>query len=262
MPAEKPPSSTDLLARSIDEKGTFFQFGYQICVLETASEVAQGPQMAIRDIKRILGALAQTASRSNLLEPLGKEIADVLAILDGRTKEEDSISPQLRRLLRGCARRWLDRVKDMPCRSNALAMDITFNIEMAGFGDIAADLLEAIVCMENGAFRASGMMSLVVMQKALEAAGAPAGRLEGQLGWARDDGRITPADTRCALANLRPGRTGDWDRTSAGGAMETAVRLAKKALSKEMERALQEAANSFFERGHPQRTSPAPFPHP
>lgn len=262
MVSESPPSRNDILARSIDEKGTFFQFGYQICVLETASEVAPGPPMAIRDIKRILSTLAQTASRSNLLEPFCKEIADVSAILDARTKEENPISRELRRLIGGCARRWLGRVKDMPRGNNALAMEITFSLEMAGYGDIASDLFEAIVCMENGAFRAGGMMSLRAMEKALEAAGAPQGPLEIQLEWAKDDGRITPADTRCALANLRPGRSGDWDQTSAGGAVQTAVRLAKKALSKEMERALQEAANSFFERGHPQRTSPAPFPHP
>jgi hypothetical protein len=193
---------------------------------------------------------------------LCRELADVLALLDERTKETDSISRELRRLIGGCARRWLGRVKDMPRGNNALAMEITFSLEMAGYGDIASDLFEAIVCMENGAFRAGGMMSLRAMEKALEAAGAPQGPLEIQLEWAKDDGRITPADTRCALANLRPGRSGDWDQTSAGGAVQTAVRLAKKALSKEMERALQEAANSFFERGHPQRTSPAPFPHP
>lgn len=252
MPPESSPSRNDLLARSIDEKGTFFQFGYQLCLLETAAETAHGPPpMAVRDIKRILSALAQTASRSNLLEPFCKEIEDVLAMLDERTKEEDPISRELRRLIAGCARRWLGRVKDMPRGNNALAMDITFSLEMAGYGDMASDLFEAVVCLENGAYRASGMMSVMAMDKALRAAGAPLGTLEIQLGWAKRVGRLTAADQRCANASLRPGRTGDWDRTSAEGAAETVVRLAKKVLSKEMELALLEAAKVFGVRGHP-----------
>jgi hypothetical protein len=264
MPPESSPSRNDLLARSIDEKGTFFQFGYQLCLLETAAETAHGPPpMAVRDIKRILSALAQTASRSNLLEPFCKEIEDVLAMLDERTKEEDPISRELRRLIAGCARRWLGRVKDMPRGNNALAMDITFSLEMAGYGDIASDLFESIVCMENGAFRASGMMSVLAMEKALRAAGAPKGTpLEIQLGWAKRVGRLTAADQRCANASLRPGRTGDWDQTSAEGAVQSAVRLAKKVLSKELEQAMLEAANSFCERRRPHGTSPVPFPHP
>jgi len=263
MAPESQNSRNDLLARSIDEKGTFFQFGYQLCLLETAAEVALGPPMAIRDIKRILSALAQTASRSNLLEPFCKEIADVLAMLDERAKEEDPISMELRRLNQGCSRRWLGRVKDMPRGNNALAMEITFSLEMAGYGDIASDLFESIVCMENGAFRASGMMSVLAMEKALRAAGAPKGTpLEIQLGWAKRVGRLTAADQRCANASLRPGRTGDWDQTSAEGAVQSAVRLAKKVLSKELEQAMLEAANSFCERRRPHGTSPVPFPHP
>jgi hypothetical protein len=98
MAPESPPSRNDLLARSIDEKGTFFQFGYQLSLLETAAEPAPGmpgPPMAVRDFKRILSAMAQTASRSNLLAPLCKEIADISALLDARSKESDSPSPEL-----------------------------------------------------------------------------------------------------------------------------------------------------------------------
>jgi hypothetical protein len=254
MASESPPSRSDILARSIDEKGTFFQFGYQLCLLETAAEFALGPPMAVRDIRRVLSALAQTASRSNKLEPFCKEIADVLAMLDERTKESDSISRELRRLIVGCARRWLGRVKDMPRGNNALAMDITFSLEMAGYGDMASDLFEAVVCLENGAYRASGMMSVMAMDKALMAAGAPQGPLEIQLGWAKRVGRLTAADQICANASLRPGRTGDWDQTSAEGAAETSVRLAKKVLSKGLEKGLLEAAKTFGEKWYHERT--------
>jgi hypothetical protein len=131
-------------------------------------------------------------------------------------------------------------------------MDITFNIEMAGFKDIASDLFEALVCLENGAYRAGGMMSVAAMQKALEAAKATQGQtLKVQLEWAKESGRMGPQDLRCALVNLWPGRTGDWEQASSEGAVETAVRLAKKVLFREIERGLLEAAGQFGKMWHP-----------
>lgn len=282
MPSPEARSRSDILARSIDEKGTFFQFGYQLCVLEMAAEPAPGmpraPSMSIIDIGRILTELSKTASRSNLLEPLCQEISDISALLDQRSKEDSGLSPELRRLVSGSARRWLRRVKALPNRSNALAMDIFFNIELAGLTkftgtprasarggmengelretppptggggivDIASDLFEAAVCLEHGAYRASGMMSVAAMEKALREAGAAGeGSLEFLLEWARRSGRLTAADQRCALASLGPGRSGDWDGLSSEGALATAVRLVKKALRGEIEKALLEAAEKF-----------------
>jgi hypothetical protein len=151
----------------------------------------------------------------------------------------------------------------MPGRSNALALDITFSVELAGFGDIACDLFEAVVCMENGAFRASGMMSRLAMEKALEAAGAPqCDSLDGKLEWARNSGRISSADQRCALVNPEPGRTGESDHDRSERALATAVRLAKKALSREMESTLTVAASSFSERWRLHASGPPPIPYP
>ena len=253
-----PRGGTERLARRLDAGSSLFLFGYYLRALEDAAENSGRSGEVAPDILRLLGRLHETALRSETLVPLCAEVEDVARLVDEKTGGAGRLDDGMAALLDRCARRWFQRVRELPHRRNSLAVDIAFNLELAGLEEISAGLYEAILCLEAGAFRASRLMSRLALGKALEKAGAPGGTLEARLGRARECGLVTSADVRSALANFGdadcPGRGGqecegrgcdgqefDEDASLAEWALETALRLAKKLLKAELEAGLRRA---------------------
>jgi hypothetical protein len=196
--------------------------------------------------RRLLSGLGETASRSNLLEPVKTEIAGVIGLLEERFGGQEALPAEFVRMLHRCAVRWYRHVKGMPGRNNSLAVDIAFNLELAGFDELAADLFEAIVCLENGAFRASRLMSRVALGKALVGAGAPGETLESRLGRAKETGLITSSDMRSAIANHGASEeSADEGGSSAESALGITLRLCKKLLRAEIGEGLRKASAAF-----------------
>ena len=231
----------DRLIKSLDARSSFFQFGYYLQALETLglpTGANTAPDRA-SDAEKLLDRLSDTASRCSALEFLCPEIKDVSRLLDEKAGVAGKLPDDLLPFLGRCARRWFGRVRELPKKSNSLAVDIAFNLELAGCGELAADLYEAIICMENGAFRASRLMSRHALEKALIRAGAAGEDLEGRLGWAKKAGLVTASDMRSALANFRVAEgTEDEDASSAEWALDISLRLSKKLLRQRIEQGL------------------------
>ncbi len=239
------------LAKSLDARSSFFLFDYYLQALESlgrAPEPSDGRDRAA-DAVKLLDRLRETASRCSELEFLGPEISDVQRLLaeksggGGGSLPADPVP-----LLGRCARRWFQRVRELPRRRNSLSVDIAFNLELAGMEDIAGDLYEGIACIDAGASRAARTMARRALDGALEKAGAPAGALEARLCLARRGGLVTPADVRFALANLGEGEGPGSGRegTDAGAqtaewALEASVRPVKKLLRADIEAGLRRA---------------------
>jgi hypothetical protein len=243
MEPVKNGAMTGELARRLDSGSSLFLFGYCLRALEGAAAEGRRSGEGYREAGRILDRLRETASLSEGLEPFSREIDDVARLLGERTKCGGRLEEGLASLLEGCAKRWFQRVREMPKRRNSLAVDIAFNLELAGQDEIAAGLYEAILCMEAGAFHASRLMSGRALDSALGKAGAAGGDLPARLAKAREAGLITAADARPALACFggagRPGDGGEPDDgSSADWALETALRLTKKLLKAELDAGL------------------------
>jgi hypothetical protein len=250
---------TEKLALRLDGGSSLFLFGYYLRALEAVSGGAS-PGDGQMDAKRILVRLHETALRSESLEPFCNEVADVLRLLEERTNVEGRMEEGLASLLEGCARRWFQRVREMPKRRNSLGVDIAFNLELAGLSDIAADMYEALICFEAGAFRASRLMSRRALDRALEKAGAAGEDLGTRLRRAKEAGLLNAADLRSALANhsgaqRTAGENGpeEGDCSSAEWALESAHRLVKKLLRSRIEEALLRAARADIDKAGPVR---------
>lgn len=248
------------LALRLDAGSSFFLFGYYLRALEGAAAEGRRSGEASREAGRILDRLRETASRSESLEPLCREIDDVARLLGERANGGGRPEDGPARLLEGCAKRWFQRVRELPKRRNSLGVDIAFNLELAGLGDIAADLYEALICLEAGAFRASRLMSGRALQSALGKAGAGGDDLQTRLRRAKVMGLLGAADLRSAEANhggadVAGEGTGpeDGDGSLAGWALESALRLSKKLLRTRIEEALLRGPGADRSRAGPAR---------
>ena len=248
------------LALRLDAGSSLFLFGYYLRALEGAAAEGRRSGECAREAGRILDRLRETASRSESLEPLCREIDDVARLLEERANGGGRPEEGLASLLEGCAKRWFQRVREMPKRRNSLSVDIAFNLELAGLSDISADMYEALICLEAGAFRASRLMSGRALEKALDGAGASGDRLEGRLERAKEMGLLTAADLRSALANhgdvdVSEAGNGpeDGDCSSAEWALESAHRLVKKLRRSRIEEALLRAARADIDKAGPAR---------
>ncbi len=238
-------SGTERLAMRLDAVSCFFLFGYYLRALECAAADGRPSGKGAGDAARILARLHETASRSEGLGPFVAEVADVMRLVDEGSKGGGPLEEGLPLLLDRCAKRWFQRVRELPRHRNSLAVDIAFNLELAGLEEISADLYEAMLCLEAGAFRASRLMSARALDKALDKTGATGESLGQRLGRARETGLIASADVRSALANLGgeeassgDGPECDGDGSLAEWALETALRLAKKLLRQRIEESL------------------------
>jgi hypothetical protein len=245
MAGAKSAVGAERLARSLDQGSSHFLFGYYLRALEHAA--GRGPAgEGAAEAMRLLGRLQETASRCEALGALGAEIGDVARLVEERTGAGEGPGEAMTALLSGCARRWFQRMREAPKRRNSLAVDIAFNLELAGMEEVSACLYEAIICLEAGAFRASRMMSRAALEAALDEAGAPAGCMQVRMDWARREGLVSSADLRSALVSFgRPEdgtATEDREMDSAGWALETAHRLARKLLGPKTKEALLRAA--------------------
>ena len=277
---------TERLARRLDSGSSLFLFGYYLRALEEAAENGRRSGEGVPQTKRLLGRLHETALRSEALVPLCAEVADVARLVDEKTGGTGRLDDGLAALLDRCAKRWFQRVRELPRHRNSLAVDIAFNLELAGLEELSADLYEAILCLEAGAFRASRLMSGRALDKALEKAGAAGEALERRLARAKETGLITSSDLRSAIANFAgtpgasdpgemegakfgtqpPASAGgrvanrgaadgpeDEDESSAEWALESALRLAKKLLKAELEAGLRKASAGFGDLAGPVR---------
>jgi hypothetical protein len=275
MDETKGPAGNERLALRLDAGSSFFLFGYYIRALEDIAADGWRSGEGAPEAMRVLARLRETASRSEKLVQFGAEIGDVARLLEERTRGTGRLEEGLAVLLERCAKRWFQRVRELPKRQNSLAVDIAFNLELAGLEGIAADLYEAIVCLEAGAYRASRLMSCRALEVALNEAGAPGGELGSRLGWARGNGLIGAADVRSALASFEGTevpdageRTGagkgpdgpedgrgpeEEDCSSAEWALETALRLSRKLLRQRIEEGLLGASRAISASAGPAR---------
>jgi len=243
-----PETGQERLEKSLDARSSFFQFGYY---LQALGSIGQTPGMSTArdrasDAGKLLDRLHEAASRCSALEFLCPGIADVLRLLTEKAGGGD-LPADFHQFLGRCAKRWFGMVRELSRKSNSLAVDIAFNLELAGQQDLSADLYESLLCFESGAFRASRQMSRRALEKALLEAGAPeTDSLERQLAWAKGTGLITSSDLRSAIANHKDAKDPkDEDASSAEWALDSTLRLAKKLLRAEIEEGLRRASGVF-----------------
>lgn len=237
-------SGRERLIKDLDARSAFFLFGYYLRALESLGP-GIGPDTGndrASDAGKLLGRLHDTASRCSALESFCPEIDDVSRLLAEKAGGAGRLPDDLLPFLGRCARRWFGRVRELAKKGNSLAVDIAFNLELAGMEDISSDLYESLLCLEAGAFRASRMMSRRALEKALVRAGAPGQDLEGRLGWARKAGLATSSDARSAVANLEPAEEGGGeDASSAEWALDISLKVVKKLLRAGIEDGLRRA---------------------
>ena len=257
----RPGTGADTLEKRIDSKCNFFKFGYQLGYIgatidprpEMAGKDGRSALMA-RDAVEMLSVLREVALHTAGLEGVAVDIAGVLDLAGARFREGEELPRDFLRFLKEANRKWYGGLCQVSSGNHKLAFDIAFNMDFPGQREVARELYEAVVDLENGAFRSCVLMCRRALGTALVKKGARAGSpLNDQLAWARGmkfvgARELVAAESAFGRGTEKDGGAGgaeEVDERRAGLTLRTTIRLAGMILAAEIDAGMAGAMGEF-----------------
>lgn len=249
------------MEKMIDSRSNLFKFGCQLGYIEATLDSrlcragnGGGTALMARDAVEMLSVLRQVAMQTAGLEGVALDLSGVLELAGTRFGEGDGLPPDFVRFLKEACRKWYGGICGLSSANHKLAFGIAFNLDLSGQHEVARELYEAVVDIENGACRSCVLMCRRALDKALAKKGAKADApLSEQLAWARATGLIGARELVAAESAF--GRrtetdrvAGEWEEVDEGRAgltLRTTVRLVGMILAAEIDSGMTGAMGEF-----------------